>query len=116
MPLGRFRPMQIAITHHVDASEPDAQGMYDYCYEYDVFRFAADGVTFVARSYVDEPEEAHFLRIEVDGSARRMTSDDLSRPLLRQAALHLQSIGKKSLTWLGGGGAGYLALELSLCE
>ena len=45
--------MDVQITHHVDASEPDAQGMYDYRYEYDLYTFREGGLALVARSYTD---------------------------------------------------------------
>jgi len=31
--------MEIVKTHHIDASEPDANGWHDYYYEYDIYAF-----------------------------------------------------------------------------
>lgn len=33
--------MHIERVHQIDSSEPDASGMYDYYYEYDIYRFTA---------------------------------------------------------------------------
>ena len=85
--------MQIERTHHVDASEPDVAGLYEYFCEYDMFRFSDGSNCIVARSYVEEPDEAHFLRVEIDGRRRSMTDADLADSLLLAAQSHLQSIG-----------------------
>src|SRR4051794_7209840 len=99
--------MKVKITHHVDANEPDAEGESEYHYEYDLYVFSEDGVAVVARSYIDEPDEAHFLRIEIDGKPQLMKRADLRRPLVVSAARHLSNTGKKRLTWLSGKGNGY---------
>jgi hypothetical protein len=57
--------MKIEQDHQIDASEPDAAGMYDWYYEYDVYRYSEGERTLVARSYTDTSDEAHFLRYEV---------------------------------------------------
>jgi hypothetical protein len=50
-------PMMVEVSHHVDAPEPDADGFYDYRYEYEIYEFT-DGVrTLLARAYSDEPEK-----------------------------------------------------------
>lgn len=98
--------MIVETTHHVDASEPDANGMYEYRYEYDVFSFSDGRVALVARSYNNEAE-AHFLRIEVDGAPRLLTRADLKLPLFANAAEDLRSLGKEQINWLSGRGNGY---------
>lgn len=30
--------MEITSTHRIDKSEPDENGVHDYCYEYDILR------------------------------------------------------------------------------
>lgn len=50
--------MHIECTHHIDASEPDEDGMHEYYYEYDMYRFTDGALCLVARSYSDEPDEA----------------------------------------------------------
>jgi hypothetical protein len=76
-------------------------------YEYDLYRFSDDNITLVARGYSHAPTEAHFLRIETGSSSAGITSADLTRPLLKEAVLHLRSIGKTSLEWLNIEGDGY---------
>ena len=99
--------MHIECTRHIDASEPDADGLYAYYYEYDVYRFSEDTLAFVARSYTDDPEEAHFLRMEVDGRPRSILTPDLSHPLFLEAQMYLRATGKIRLRWLSGRGDGY---------
>jgi hypothetical protein len=66
--------MHVERTHHIDASDRDESGSYEYYYEYDLYRFTLGGTCLVARSYADEPNEAHFLRIEERGSVRPLIS------------------------------------------
>ncbi len=62
----------------------------------------------VARSYADDPEEAHFLRIEIGGAGRLLCDEDLSRKLLQDSVRYFKLAGKKRVTWLSGrGGSGY---------
>lgn len=99
--------MRIESTRHIDASEPDAAGFRDYHYEYDVYRFSDGAVCFVARSYTDTSDEAHFLRVELDGDPRHLTDADLTHPLFVAARSHLIGAGKVHLNWLSGRGNGY---------
>lgn len=99
--------MHVECNHYVDASEPDSRGMYAYYYEYDLFSFSEADVVVVARSYHDTPKEAHFLRIEIDGSSRLMQKLDFQRPLVVAAIQHLHALGKQELNWLSGRGNGY---------
>lgn len=99
--------MHVECVRETDASEPDADGMYEYHYEYDVYRFSEEGVCFVARSYTDMPDEAHFLGAEWSGRYRRLDEADLRHPLFLAAAAHLRGIGKVQLNWLSGRGNGY---------
>ncbi len=100
-------PMHVERTHHIDASEPDDAGMYDYYYEYDIYVFKDGAVCFAARSYVDEPEEAHFVGVEVKGRSRAMVDADLEHPLFLAALAYLRAHGKKDFRWLSGRGNGY---------
>lgn len=69
---------------------------------------ALDGaVCFVARSYTDTSDEAHFLRVELDGDPRHLTDADLTHPLFVAARSHLIGAGKVHLNWLSGRGNGY---------
>jgi hypothetical protein len=99
--------MHVECTRHVDASEPDAAGMHEYHYEYDIYTFTQDDLRLVARSYTDEPAEAHFLRIETRGKPRLLRDADLDHPLFIAAQAHLVGLGKSRLRWLSGRGDGY---------
>lgn len=99
--------MQIERTRHIDASEQDASDGYDYYYEYDLYCFTDGAVSLTARSYVDEPHEAHFLSVEEQGRPRTLVDADLKRPLFELAESHLRSEGKTHLRWLSGRGDGY---------
>ena len=99
--------MKIERVRHVDSSEPDDAGMYDYHYEYDIYRFTKGENSFVARSYTDDPGEAHFLRAEHKGIQRGLVDVDLTRPLFLAALAHLRQEGKATLRWLSGRGDGY---------
>ncbi|WP_449465474.1 hypothetical protein [Stenotrophomonas humi] len=99
--------MQIERVRQLDSSDPDESGMYDYHYEYDIYRFTEGPISFIARSYTDKPDEAHFLSIETDGSRRLLVDADLKHPLFNVAKSHLRSEGKTDLHWLSGRGDGY---------
>jgi hypothetical protein len=96
--------MKVETSHHLDASEPDADGMYEWHYEFDLYRFSDGGVTFVARSYVEEPEQAHFINADVDGKARLITEHELAQPLFVAALAYLREIGKTRIELLGAKG------------
>lgn len=99
--------MHVERTHHIDASDPDESGSYEYYYEYDLYRFIQGDTCLVARSYADEPNEAHFLNMEERGSVRPLISDDLNSPLLVAAQAHLRAEGKTTLSWLSSKSNGY---------
>jgi len=102
--------MEVRTSHHVDASERDQNGAYDYYYEYDLFQFADSTSCLLARSYVYEPNEAHFLRTEIDNRPRLLTEEDLGTALFFAAVAHLRGLGKSQINWLSGRGDGYEAL------
>ena len=99
--------MDVATTHHIDSSEPDALGRYEWRYEYDLYRFVDGETVLIARSYVDETDEAHFLRIESAGNHRMLSKDDLRLPLFIQSMRYLRNAGKIKLQWLSGRRNGY---------
>ena len=99
--------MHIERVRQIDSSEPDESGLFDYYYEYDIYRFTDGPICLIARSYTDEPDEAHFLRVEINGSRRALIDSDLSHPLFLEAQSHLHSEGKVQLSWLSGRGNGY---------
>ena len=91
--------MQVECSHHIDASEADAEGFYEYYYEYDIYRFMLGSLSLVVRSYSDTCEQASVLRLEEAGKSRPLQPKDLKMPLVQQAREHLQSLGKQELRW-----------------
>ena len=88
--------MEVSKRHFVDAGEKDADGTFDYYYEYDVYEFS-DGVkTFVGRSYTDTPEVAAFLGRD----GQFITNGDLVSPLFKEACEHLKKEGKTKIYFL----------------
>jgi hypothetical protein len=69
--------MQVECSHHIDASEADAEGFYEYYYEYDIYRFTLGGLSLVVRSYSDTCEQASVLRLEEAGKSRPLQPKDL---------------------------------------
>jgi hypothetical protein len=94
--------VKVEVSHHVDASEPDAQGFYDYHYEYDIFTFSEGNVSFLARTYTDQPNEASFMARHVADRRHLLTERDLQNPLLLEAQDYLRAAGKTDLNWLDG--------------
>lgn len=92
--------MRVSVDRHVDASDTDADGLHDWYYEYDVYRFSRGGRSFVARVYTDEPEKTAFLSCELKifGFRRhRLLSDaDLRSSLFKAAVAHLRALGMTS--------------------
>jgi hypothetical protein len=101
VPLSRMAAMTTAVSRHIDAGTRDADGYYDYYYEYDLFEYSLGSRMLLARSYTDTPAEAHFLTIREGGAeARTLTRADTRSALFRQAARDLRARGKTELTWL----------------
>ncbi|MBP6295259.1 MAG: hypothetical protein KA366_06015 [Hydromonas sp.] len=99
--------MLVHISHNVEASEQDAEGFYDYYYEYDILVFSEGEVSLVARSYIDKPDEVHFLRLEAIGEHRLLTERDMKSTLLIESVAYLRRNGKTEINWLSGRGNGY---------
>jgi hypothetical protein len=91
--------MKVEVSHSIDASEPGANGSYEYYYEYDVFEFTDGVTTFWARSYSDEPGKAALMARDKHG-CNFLTKRDLRHPLLLEAVAHLRAAGKSELVWL----------------
>lgn len=108
---GTAWPMTVEVSHHIDASEPDANGFCDYYYEYDVFEFTDGFVTFLARAYSDQPEKAAMMtRIEGQDHHHLLTKRDLRHPLFLKAAAYLRAAGKTDLDWLDTNSRAYVPL------
>ncbi|MGH6860563.1 MAG: hypothetical protein ACRECY_09915 [Phyllobacterium sp.] len=103
--------MRIEISHHVDASEPDADGWYLYHYEYDIYVFSEGATSFFVRAYSDDPGRASFQSRLQDDVGHALTSKDLRHPLFIAAADHLREIGKPDLTWLSRREGAYLPVS-----
>jgi hypothetical protein len=103
--------LEVIITHHVDASEKNAQDFYDFYYEYDLFYFIEHDVTLIARSYKSEANNAHFLRLESAGRHQAIGADDLTSALFIEAANYLRKAGKQNLEWLSGRVGGYESVK-----
>lgn len=96
--------MHVHISHHVGASEQDAEGFYDYYYAYDILVLSETELFLVARSYTDKPDEVHFLRVEAYGERRLLTECDMKNTLLAESASYLREHGKIEINWLSSSG------------
>lgn len=96
--------MDVNITQKVDKGEREANGKYDFYYEFEVFEFSESDLCYVARSYKDESSEAHFLRKKISGKVGQIKSNDLKAPLFLEATKYLRQKGKTTLKYLGDKG------------
>lgn len=94
--------MKIEVFHHIDCSAPDKNGMYDYYYEFDVYQFIDGVVAVTVRSYDEDPEEANFMSITIDGECRLLEQADFSNPVVLAAKAYLETSGKQDLKWFSG--------------
>lgn len=104
--------MEVAISHHIDASEPDAEGFHEYHYEYDIYEFSRAGRSYAARSYIDTADRAAFLSRLEGGQERLLEPADLVDPLLVEAVDYLHAAGKTKLDRLTKT-EGYVPLEVT---
>lgn len=98
--------MKIKKNRIVDKSERDANGMYEYYYEYDIYEFVFDEYTLTARNYFDEPDEAHFLSKSIGNRRGFVEKVDLLDENILQAISHLKKEGKKVIKYLSHEGSG----------
>ena len=105
--------MKVRKSHHIDSSEPDKNGFYEYRYEYDLYKFSEPGLCYVARSYNDTPQEVHFLRKEIEGVRETLTENDLKDYLFLNAVQVLRSQGKKEIRYLSSKNGDYANIENS---
>jgi len=92
--------ISVSSKHCVDKMGPDQDGYYDFYYDYQLFEFSLGTTTLRGRTYEDDPEEAHFLGIEVDGQRRLLSITDFEKPLLRAAIRYFHNSGRTQLNWL----------------
>ncbi len=92
--------MKVSVSHHIDASEPDAAGDYDYYYEYYLYRFSDGRRSYVARAYADEPGQAAFLAVEEEGRNGFVGPADEEDALFVEAVAYLRLCGRTALSRL----------------
>ena len=95
--------MKVEKTHHIEASEPNEDGSYDYHYEFHQIRIAVGEEVLIARSYVEQPEEVVLMCIERNGALEDISWKDLSGPLLTQALAYLRGEEYSSIRWVEPG-------------
>jgi hypothetical protein len=103
--------MKIEKSHHVDAGPSDANGRFEWRYEYDLYRFIDEPLTLVARSYSSEADSVHFLRLEQEATSRGIARDDLKLPIFHQATVYLRTAGASRVEWLAESGYEPLPLD-----
>ncbi|WP_439892075.1 hypothetical protein ACS7SF_05675 [Ralstonia sp. 25C] len=96
--------MNVEKEHFIDCSDPDADGMYDYYYEYDVYEFQDGGMSYVVRCYTDEPLQASFMGVRPTGKEGDewgfLQLSDMQTDLFRQVVSYLTDAGKRDITFL----------------
>ena len=92
--------MKVEITHHIDASDVDKVGFHEYFYEYDIYVFSDGRDAYIARSYVDTPTQASFLKRVRDSCDYLLRPRDLRDALFIEALAYLRRVGKSDLQWL----------------
>jgi hypothetical protein len=104
----RFVSFHVEQTYHEDVGPPGPDGKHIFAYRYFLFRFTCnDGETLIARSYLDAPSEAHFLRLETTAH-RPIDAADFRRPLFIEAVEYLRKQGKEDIPWLSFDAQGYV--------
>ena len=101
--------LHVEKNYYEDIGPRDPNGRPMFAYRYYLFRFTCnDGETLVARSYLDNPSEAHFLRLETVAPHRPIDAADFRRPLFIDAVEYLRKQGKDNITWLSFDAQGYV--------
>jgi len=91
--------MNVDKSHHIDKSEPDANGMYEYYYDYHLYEFSQDDFKLTARRYTNE-SEAHFLGLVSAGEKAFLSKSILNKPLLHLAMEYLKNEGTRTFSYL----------------
>jgi hypothetical protein len=94
----------IARTHHVDADEPDASGMVDWRYEYDLITLqTSGGLEVTVRTYTDQPRQAGLMQFRLHGEGVGLGDVKNSHSdAVAAIASFLRQEGFESVVWLGG--------------
>lgn len=101
--------MEVKCERQIGVGGQNEDGTYLFRYEYDIYRFIEADVVLVARSYVDQPEEVHFLSLERRGNAQALSEADVASRLAQEARRFLQQRGMSEFNWLSE--EGYLRLQ-----
>jgi hypothetical protein len=93
--------MKVRVSQHIDKSDLNENGFYDYYYDFNIYAFSEGEVTYYARSYNDEPNEAHFTNGERGGKVFYLSKADFKTDLCIEACLYLQASAWQRLRYLG---------------
>jgi hypothetical protein len=96
--------MQVTLSRHIDKSELRADGFYDYYYDFNLYAFSDGNIIYHARSYNDQPNEAHFINGEREGRIFFLGNTDFKTALFIEACTYLQACGLMQLIYLGNDG------------
>jgi hypothetical protein len=102
--------MKINIQHHIDSGEKDADGYYDYYYEFDVFTFYEGSFSLYARSYIEDSVLVSFVNSTRDEKVVFLTAADFKKPFFIEACTYLHAIGKQQFQYLDQK-QGYVAVD-----
>jgi hypothetical protein len=103
--------MEVRVQHLIDKSEPDANGMYEFYYEYDLFEFAFGQRTIRARRYVEDPSDSiHILGVS-DEANRAAPWLVYTVPEATEVVEELKRRGFRKIDVLAEGG--YAPLDMS---
>ncbi|MEM6782803.1 MAG: hypothetical protein AAF624_03605 [Bacteroidota bacterium] len=91
----------VARQHCIEASAPDADGLYEYYYDYDRYDLTAGDDVLTARTYRDS-DSGHLLSLVHKGTRRTLEPTDLTTPLAAEALARLRALGKTHLQWFNG--------------
>ena len=95
-----FKGISITITHCVDSSGPDSNGVYEFYYDYESIVFELGGESVSGKRYADTPEEASLIRIRELDEERLLEGADFTKDLLKISISYLKASGAKSVKYL----------------
>jgi hypothetical protein len=96
--------MKVNVSQHIDKSDLSENGFYDYYYDFNVYAFSEGDVIYYARSYNDQPDEAHFTNGEREGKIFSLSDADFKTDLFIEACIYLHASAWRQLTYLGNDG------------
>jgi hypothetical protein len=102
--------MKVSVSQHIDKSDVNENGSYDYYYAFTLYAFSYGEVIYHARSYSDQVDEAHFINGERDGKVFFLSNTELKIDLFIEACRYLNASACRQLTYLGNDG--YLPIAI----